>query len=191
MAGLEFLCGVPGSIGGALRMNAGAYGKEIADVATGARALDRAGAVRALSPQDLGFSYRHCSVDPDWIFIEAVLTGTAGARDEIAARMDEITRARSETQPVRTRTGGSTFKNPEGHTAWDLVDRAGCRGLSVGGAMVSDKHCNFLINTGDATAADLEALGEEVRRRVQDEFGIELEWEIRRIGEPAPGGGAR
>ncbi len=191
LAGLEFLCGVPGSIGGALRMNAGAYGKEIADVAVGARAMDRVGAVHALSPQDLGFSYRHCSVDPDWIFIEADLSGTAGAREEIAARMDEITRARSETQPIRTRTGGSTFKNPAGHTAWDLVDRAGCRGLSVGGAMVSDKHCNFLINTGEATAADLEALGEEVRRRVQDQFGIALEWEIRRIGEPAPLGGAR
>lgn len=182
IGGLEFLSGVPGTIGGALRMNAGAYGGEIKDVVASARALAPDGRVHELSPDALGFSYRRCGVPRDWIFLSARLRGRAKGRDAIARRMDEIKSQREATQPVRTRTGGSTFANPEGAKAWELIDRAGCRGLSVGGAKVSEQHCNFLINTGTATAADIEALGEEVRRRVFAETGVRLEWEIDRIG---------
>jgi UDP-N-acetylmuramate dehydrogenase len=184
LAGLEFLSGVPGTIGGALRMNAGAFGGEMKDVTVAAEAIDRQGRVHTLSPAQLDFSYRHCGVDESWVFTKAVLKGAAGDKTEISNRMAEIREARESTQPTRTRTGGSTFANPEGAKAWQLIDQAGCRGLRIGGAQVSEKHCNFLLNTGDATAADIEALGEEVRRRVLETSGIELRWEIRRIGVP-------
>jgi UDP-N-acetylmuramate dehydrogenase len=190
MAGLEFLSGVPGTIGGALRMNAGAYGSEMKDVTVAANAIDARGGRHRLELSRLGFSYRHCDVAEDWIFVGAELRGRAGNADAIQARMDEITTQREASQPVRTRTGGSTFANPPGHKAWELIDRAGCRGLRHGGAMVSEKHTNFLINTGDATAADIEALGEDVRARVRKAFGVELAWEIRRIGVATPGGDA-
>jgi UDP-N-acetylmuramate dehydrogenase len=185
IAGLEFLSGVPGTIGGALRMNAGAYGTETKDVVVGARAVDPAGRVSDLDPEDLGFGYRCCAVPRDWIFVSARLRGRLGDRAAIARRTEEIRTAREQTQPIRSRTGGSTFANPPGGKAWELIDRAGCRGLTRGGAQVSEKHCNFLINTGNATAADLEALGEEVRRRVFETSGVRLEWEIQRIGVAA------
>lgn len=182
IGGLEFLCGVPGTLGGALRMNAGAYGRELKDVLIEAEAVDGYGNLHRLQPEDFGFRYRGSAIPEDWIFLSARLRGEADDPKVIARRMTEIQTARSDSQPIRTRTGGSTFKNPEGAKAWELIDKAGCRGLKRGGAMVSDKHCNFLINTGNATAADIEALGEEVRRRVQETSGIELQWEIRRIG---------
>ena len=188
IAGLEFLCGVPGTIGGALRMNAGAYEKEVSDVIVDAEALDENGTPHRLKPEDLGYSYRHCTLPEGWIFTSGRFRGVAGDSAEIAARMEEISQAREESQPIRTRTGGSTFTNPPGHKAWQLVDQAGCRGLKRGGAMVSEKHCNFLVNTGGATAADIEELGEEVRRRVHETSGIDLHWEIRRIGLPGDGG---
>ncbi len=189
IAGLEFLSGIPGTIGGALRMNAGAYGAEMKDVTLSADALDARGNRHNLDLAALGFTYRHCAVSEDWIFIAASLRGRAGDRAAIQRRMDEINAAREETQPVRTRTGGSTFANPPGHKAWELIDKVGGRGLRRGGAMVSEKHCNFLINAGEASAADIEALGEELRRRVKDAFGVTLEWEIRRIGVPRAGAG--
>lgn len=181
-AGLAFLSGIPGAIGGALRMNAGAYGVEIKDVLISARAVNRAGVLIESTHDSLGFSYRHCDAPDDWIFVGAELRVQAGDPDAIAAQMTEIAKARGESQPIRTRTGGSTFKNPPGQKAWELVDKAGCRGLRKGGAQVSEQHCNFLINTGDATAADLEDLGEDVRRRVLEDSGVALEWEIKRIG---------
>jgi len=187
IGGLEFLSGVPGTIGGALRMNGGAYGKETKDVVVWAEMADPHGQVHRLTGEQLGFSYRHCAAPEDWIFIGARLAGQADAPEAIAARMAEIQEARADSQPIRTRTGGSTFKNPPGNKAWRLIEQAGCRGLKHGPAMVSEKHCNFLINTGEAKAADLEQLGEEVRRRVQATSGIELEWEIRRIGVTAGG----
>jgi UDP-N-acetylmuramate dehydrogenase len=186
VTGLEFLSGIPGTIGGALRMNGGAYGRELSDVVVSATALDRAGNVHRLDRDGLGLSYRHCALPEDWIFTGAVLRGETGEPAVIDRRMQEIAAARADSQPVRARTGGSTFANPPGHKAWQLIDRAGCRGLTVGGAQVSEKHCNFLLNLGAATAADLENLGEEVRRRVFETSGIELRWEIRRIGT-APG----
>lgn len=189
IAGLEFLSGVPGTIGGAVRMNAGAYGKEIKDVLVWAEAADPAGRVHRLSNAELGFAYRRSALPEDWICLGARLAGMPGDRAEIAARMKEIQGQRADSQPIRSRTGGSTFKNPPGHKAWQLIDAAGCRGLRIGGAMVSEKHCNFLINTGEATAADLENLGEEVRRRVKAQSGVELEWEIKRLGVPADKGG--
>jgi UDP-N-acetylmuramate dehydrogenase len=184
LAGLDFLCGIPGTVGGALRMNAGAYGSEIKDRLIAATALDRRGRRHQLTAADMAFSYRRCGVDPEWIFVAARFRGRAGKTAEIEGRMAEIKKAREATQPIRTRTGGSTFLNPPGDSAWRLIDAAGCRGLALGGAMVSQKHANFLINTGGATAAELEALGEEVRRRVHEAFGIWLEWEIRRLGRP-------
>jgi UDP-N-acetylmuramate dehydrogenase len=187
VAGLEFLSGIPGTVGGGVRMNAGAYGHAIADVVVSATALDRAGNAHRHAAAAMGLSYRHCALDPELIFVEARLRG---ARDEprvVFARMTDIRARRAQTQPIRARTGGSTFKNPPGHAAWRLIDAAGCRGLQRGGAMVSPQHTNFLINTGNATAADLEGLGEEVRRRVYDNSGVVLEWEIRRIGRPLPG----
>lgn len=187
IAGFEFLSGIPGSIGGSVRMNAGAYGREIKDVLISATALDRSGRAHVLYRQQAGFSYRHCSVDPSWIFIESRLRGTVGDRAAIASQLVAIRSTREATQPVRARTGGSTFRNPPGDSAWRLIDAAGCRGIVQGGAMVSRKHANFLINTGAATAADLEGLGEEVRRRVYDASGIVLEWEIDRIGQQLPG----
>ena len=187
VTGLEFLSGVPGTIGGALRMNAGAYGAEMKNIVEGAVALDGVGNRHELTPEDLGFSYRHSSIPKDWIFVEAHLRGHAGQVEDIRGRMDDIKKAREDSQPLRTSTGGSTFKNPDGHKAWQLIDEAGCRGLQIGGAQVSEKHCNFLINHGDATAADIENLGEEVRRRVKEKSGVELQWEIKRIGVEAEG----
>lgn len=182
LAGLEFLIGIPGTIGGALRMNAGAYGAEVSDIFAAARAVTGRGEVAALSPADMVFAYRHCGQPDDVIFTQATFRGMPGDVDAISRRMADIQKARGETQPVKSRTGGSTFANPDGHKAWELIEKAGCRGLTRGGAQVSPQHCNFLINTGNATAADLEGLGEEVRRRVLEETGIELHWEIRRIG---------
>lgn len=184
IGGIEFLCGIPGTIGGALRMNAGAYGREIKDVLVWAEAVDQQGEVHRLSPADMGFAYRKSSIPADWIFLAARLSGRADDPTAIAARMSEIQASRSESQPIRNRTGGSTFKNPPGEKAWELIDRAGCRGLKQGGAMVSELHCNFLINTGSATAEDIETLGEKVRAKVLETSGITLEWEIRRIGIP-------
>ena len=185
IAGLEFLSGVPGTIGGGLRMNAGDYGGEIKDVLVEADAVDRGGTVHRLPAAELGLSYRHSDAPADWIFTSALLRGRCGEPDAIAGKMAEIKAAREASQPIRARTGGSTFANPPGHQAWRLIDEAGCRGLARGGAMVSEKHTNFLINTGAATAADIEGLGEEVRRRVNAQFGVVLEWEIRRIGRHA------
>lgn len=182
IARLAFLRGIPGAIGGALRMNGGAYGRETKDVLVEARGVDRSGTVRSYTNAEMGFTYRHCGVGDDVIFTEALFAGTPGDRAAIAAEMDEITAKRETTQPVKSRTGGSTFKNPPGHKAWQLIDAAGCRGLVVGDAQVSELHCNFLINRGSASAADIENLGEEVRRRVKEQNGIELEWEIQRIG---------
>lgn len=191
VTGLEFLSGIPGAIGGALRMNAGAYGSEIKDVLVRAQAVDRAGVLNVLLPDAFGFSYRHCTVPEDWIFVGADLIARPGDPAEIATRMAEIAAARGDAQPIRTRTGGSTFKNPSNEAgaakAWELIDKAGCRGLVIGGAQVSEQHCNFLINTGSATADDLETLGETVRRRVREETGVTLEWEIKRIGQPLDG----
>jgi UDP-N-acetylmuramate dehydrogenase len=185
LAGLEFLSGIPGTIGGALRMNAGAYGREMKDVVIECKALDPEGGLHKLKLDRLEFSYRHCGVPEDWIFTGAVMRGTRDDKSKIAERMAEIRRAREESQPLRTRTGGSTFANPPGHKAWQLIDEAGLRGFKVGGAMVSEKHTNFLINTGSATGADIENLGEEIRRRVKAKSGVTLEWEIRRIGRPS------
>jgi UDP-N-acetylmuramate dehydrogenase len=183
LSGLSFLRGIPGSIGGALRMNGGAYGREVKDALVEARAVDRAGQIHRLSNADMGFSYRHCGVPDDRVFTQAVFRGERGDPAVIAAEMEKITEAREATQPVRSRTGGSTFKNPPGpKKAWQLIEAAGCRGLRMGDAQVSEMHCNFLINLGKATAADIETLGETVRRRVKENSGIELEWEIKRIG---------
>ena len=185
IGGLEFLSGIPGTIGGACRMNAGAYGSELAAVLVAATAVDRRGELHRLDKAAMGFTYRHSAVPDDWIFCGAELVGEPGDATEIQQRLNAIQAAREESQPVRARTGGSTFVNPEGRKAWQLIDQAGCRGLRLGGAMVSEKHCNFLINTGDATAAEIEALGEMVRQRVKEASGIELAWEIKRIGVPA------
>jgi UDP-N-acetylmuramate dehydrogenase len=181
--GLAFLRGVPGAIGGALRMNAGAHGGEIATVLVEARGLDRGGAIRIFANADMGYSYRHSAAPEDVIFTRARLQGRPGDPDAILTEMERISRAREASQPIREKTGGSTFKNPPGARAWELIDQAGCRGLVLGDAEVSPMHCNFLINRGRATAADLEALGEEVRRRVRETSGVSLEWEIRRLGE--------
>ena len=184
LAGLEFLSGIPGTIGGALRMNAGAYEGDLAQVLVSANAVDRAGKVHEVSAVAMGFSYRHSEAPADWIFTSARLRATPGDQLAIARRIAEIDAARTDSQP-RSRTGGSTFVNPPGRKAWQLIDQAGCRGLRIGEAQVSEKHCNFLINLGEATATDIEALGEEVRRRVLEKTGVQLEWEIRRIGESA------
>ena len=184
VAGLEFLVGIPGTIGGALRMNAGAYGTEIKDVFQSTDAITEDGECVQLGITEMGFGYRRCTVPSSYIFIAATLQGTSGDVSAIQARMKDIQESRETTQPVRERTGGSTFANPEGHSAWALVDAAGCRGLKIGGAMVSEAHTNFLINAGDATALDIEMLGEDIRRRVKEDSGIELHWEIRRLGVP-------
>ena len=181
IAGLAFLSGIPGTIGGALRMNGGAYGGETKDVMVEARGIDRAGNLRTYSNAEMGFAYRHCAVPDDVIFTSAVFQGRAGDPEAIAAEMDNIKQKREASQP-RNRTGGSTFKNPPGQSAWKLVDEAGCRGLRVGEAQVSELHSNFLINLGRATAADIETLGETVRARVKQKSGVELEWEIKRVG---------
>jgi UDP-N-acetylmuramate dehydrogenase len=182
IAGLAFFRGIPGAVGGALRMNGGAYGRETKDALVEARGVDRAGHVRVYANADMRYRYRHCGVPDDVIFTQALFEGAPGDPAQIAAEMEKITEAREATQPVRSRTGGSTFKNPDGRKAWQLIDAAGCRGLIIGGAQVSEMHCNFLVNLGDATAADIETLGETVRARVKETSGVELEWEIRRIG---------
>jgi UDP-N-acetylmuramate dehydrogenase len=182
VGGLAFLRGVPGSIGGALRMNAGAHGGEIKDVLVEASGVDRSGVKRRFSNAEMGLSYRHSSAPQGIIFTGASLQGRPGDPADIEAEMERITRAREASQPIREKTGGSTFKNPPGQKAWELIDKAGCRGLAIGDAQVSTMHCNFLINRGGASAGDLEALGEEVRRRVHDASGVRLEWEIKRIG---------
>jgi UDP-N-acetylmuramate dehydrogenase len=182
VAGLSFLRGIPGAIGGALRMNGGAYGTETKDVLVEARGVDRAGRAHVFANADMHYTYRHCGVADDVIFTQALLQGRPGDPATIGAEMDKITEARESTQPVKSRTGGSTFKNPPGHKAWQLIDAAGCRGFQIGGAQVSELHCNFLINLGTATAADIETLGETVRGRVKETSGVELEWEIKRIG---------
>ncbi len=187
VAGLEFLRGIPGTVGGFVRMNGGAYGREVADVLVSCEVVLRSGRQQTLAASELAYSYRHSALADDTIVVAATFRGQPGDRAEIQAEMDRIAAAREATQPLRTRTGGSTFKNPPGNKAWKLVDESGCRGLRVGGAQVSEKHANFLLNTGDATAADIEALGEEVRRRVLAHTGVGLEWEIRRVGVPSCG----
>jgi len=183
IAGLEFLRGVPGTIGGALKMNAGCYGSETKDVFVEAIAIDGKGNKIKLSGADMGFEYRKArGAGEDLIFVEAVFEGRKDDPAAIRDRMEELSANREAAQPIKSKTGGSTFKNPSGHKAWQLIDQAGCRGLRIGGAQVSEKHTNFLINTGDASASDLEALGDEVRRRVKEQSGITLEWEIKRVG---------
>lgn len=187
IAGLEFYRGIPGSIGGALRMNAGAHGRETKDVLVEARAVDRQGRIHVLSLADMGFTYRHSAVPGDWIFTQATFRGTPGDSAEILKAMNEVAEYREANQPIKERTGGSTFKNPPGHSAWKLVDAAGCRGLRVGGAKVSEMHCNFLINDKGASGEDVERLGETVRARVKANSGVQLEWEIIRLGVPRDG----
>ncbi|MFL6737213.1 MAG: UDP-N-acetylmuramate dehydrogenase [Sphingomonas sp.] len=182
IAGLEFLRGIPGTVGGFVRMNGGAYGREVRDILVSARLALRTGEVVEWSAEKLGYTYRHSDVPAGAVVLEAVFRGTPGDPGAIGAEMDAIARAREESQPLRSRTGGSTFKNPPGHKAWALVDAAGCRGLTMGDAQVSEKHCNFLLNLGSATSAQIEALGEEVRRRVEAKTHIVLEWEIQRVG---------
>jgi len=182
LAGLEFYFGIPGTIGGALRMNAGANSAETKDVLVEATGIDRKGTVHTFSNADMKFVYRNAGVDPSIVFTSARFRGVAAAPDAIRARMEEVQRHRETAQPIREKTGGSTFKNPPGNSAWKLIDAAGCRGLRVGGAQVSQMHCNFLINTGNATGHDIETLGETVRNRVKETSGIELHWEIKRIG---------
>ncbi|MCA3556402.1 UDP-N-acetylmuramate dehydrogenase [Aestuariivirga sp.] len=184
---LTFLRGIPGTIGGALRMNAGAYGGETRDILIEARAVDRSGAIRVLSNADMKYAYRHCGAPEDLVFTQALFQGRAGDAAGISAAMDKITESREATQPIKSRTGGSTFKNPPGNKSWQLIDKAGMRGFAVGPARVSELHCNFLINGGGATAAQIEALGETVRARVKATSGIDLEWEIKRIGLKAEG----
>jgi UDP-N-acetylmuramate dehydrogenase len=187
IAGLAFYRGIPGSIGGALRMNAGAHGRETKDVLVEARAVDPEGNIHVLSLADMGFTYRHSGVPADWIFTEALYQGTAGDPATILREMDEVADYREKNQPIKERTGGSTFKNPPGQSAWKLIDDAGCRGFRVGGAQVSEKHCNFLINDQGASGEDIERLGETVRARVKAKAGVTLEWEIIRLGLPTDG----
>lgn len=184
VAGLEFFSGIPGTIGGALRMNAGAYGSETKDILESAEVLFRTGELRRMTPADMGMSYRHNDLSDDVIFLGAAFRGKPGDAAAIQKRMDDIKQSRSASQPIRSKTGGSTFANPEGKKAWQLIDEAGCRGFSIGGAQMSEMHCNFMLNTGTATAADLERLGEEVIRRVYAQSQIMLRWEIKRIGVP-------
>jgi UDP-N-acetylmuramate dehydrogenase len=188
IAGLAFLRGIPGAVGGALRMNGGAYGRETKDALIEARGVDRQGAIRILANGDMHYAYRHCGAPGDIIFTEALFAGTPGDPAQIAADMDRITESREATQPIKSRTGGSTFKNPRGRKAWQLIDASGCRGMRIGDAQVSEMHCNFLINLGGASAAEIEGLGETVRARVRENSGVELEWEIKRIGIAANDG---
>jgi len=182
IGGLAFFRGIPGAIGGALRMNGGAYGRETKDVLIEVRGVDRRGRSRVFVNGDMHYAYRHCGAPEDVVFTQALFQGTPGHRAAIAAEMDKITESREATQPIKSRTGGSTFKNPPGRKAWQLIDAAGCRGLRIGDAQVSEMHCNFLINLGGARAADIETLGETVRARVKENSGVDLEWEIKRIG---------
>ncbi len=183
IAGMEFLRGIPGTIGGAVRMNAGAYGREICDILVSADIVLRSGELQTIPVTDMGYSYRHSKLPDGAIVVAATFHGTSGDPETIGAKMKRIAEEREASQPLRTKTGGSTFKNPDGRKAWQLVDEAGCRGLQIGQAQVSEKHCNFLINLGGATSADIEALGEEVRTRVEAHSGIELQWEIQRVGD--------
>jgi len=182
IGGMEFLRGIPGTVGGFVRMNGGAYGREVKDILTSAKLALRSGELTEWPLERLGYTYRHSEVPEGAVVVEATFRGTPGKPEAIGAEMDAIARAREESQPLRSRTGGSTFKNPPGHKAWALIDAAGCRGLTLGGAQVSEKHCNFLLNLGSATSAEIEALGEEVRRRVAAKTNITLEWEIQRVG---------
>ena len=184
IAGLEFMRGIPGTIGGFVRMNAGAYGRETADVLIDCEVVLPGGELVSLPAADLQYSYRHSALPEGAVVVSARLQGEPGDPAVIGAEMERIAEARENSQPVRTKTGGSTFKNPDGQKAWQLVDAAGCRGLRLGGAQVSEKHTNFLINVDDATSADIEGLGEEVKRRVYEHSGVELEWEIQRVGRP-------
>lgn len=184
IAGLEFLRGIPGTVGGFVRMNGGAYGREVADILIDCEVMFPCGKLSRVPVEELAYSYRHSELASGAIVVSARFQGTPGDPAAIGAEMERIAKAREESQPLRTKTGGSTFKNPDGHKAWELVDAAGCRGLTMGGAQVSKKHTNFLINTGDATSGDIEALGEEVRRRVRENSGVELQWEIQRVGRP-------
>ena len=182
VAGLSFYRGIPGSIGGALRMNAGAHGGETRDYLVEARAVDYEGNIRTFSAEEMGHTYRNCALPYNFIFTEAIFKGQPGEKDEIEKANAEVVAYREEKQPVKDRTGGSTFKNPPGHSSWKLIDEAGLRGFKIGGAKVSEKHCNFLINEGDATGTDLETLGETVRKRVFEKSGVKLDWEIKRLG---------
>ena len=184
ISGLSFYRGIPGGIGGALRMNAGAHGRETCEVVVEARAVDRQGKLHVLPVAELHYTYRHCGAPEDFVFTEALFQGEPGEPADILAEMDKVAAYREEVQPIKSRTGGSTFKNPPGNKAWQLIDAAGCRGLKVGGAHVSEMHCNFLINEGAATGADIEELGETVRARVKATSGIDLDWEIKRLGVP-------
>jgi UDP-N-acetylmuramate dehydrogenase len=183
IAGLEFLRSIPGTVGGFVRMNGGAYGGEVKDILVDCDVVLRDGERANLSVEELHYSYRHSELPDGAIVVSARFRGKPGEPSSIQAEMDRISESREASQPLRSKTGGSTFKNPDGHKAWQLVDEAGCRGLQIGGAQVSEKHTNFLINTGDASSADIEALGEEVRRRVMAKSGIDLQWEIQRVGE--------
>ncbi len=183
IAGLEFQRGIPGTVGGAVRMNAGAYGDETKDILIEATLVLRSGEIVTWSNDDFKYRYRHSAVPKDAIVVEALFQGGAGDPTIIGVKMDEIAAEREASQPLRSRTGGSTFKNPEGHKAWQLIDEAGCRGLRNGDAQVSEKHTNFLLNLGDASSADIEALGEEVRKRVLEHSGVTLEWEVQRVGK--------
>lgn len=185
IAGLEFLRGIPGTVGGAVRMNAGAYGRDTSNILVEITLVTRNGTVETWPAAKLGYTYRHSALPAGAVVVEALFEGTPGDKAEIGAEMDRIAAEREASQPLRSRTGGSTFKNPEGHSAWKLVDEAGCRGLRRGDAQVSEKHCNFLLNLGNASSADIEALGEDVRARVKAQSGVELEWEIQRVGMPA------
>ena len=190
VAGLEFLRGIPGTVGGAVRMNAGAYGRDTAGILIELTLVLRNGTVETWPAARLGYTYRHSDLPEGAVVVEALFAGTPGDPVAIGAEMDRIAAEREASQPLRSRTGGSTFKNPDGHKAWALVDAAGCRGLRRGAAQVSEKHCNFLLNLGGASAADIEALGEDVRARVKAQSGVELEWEIQRVGVTSAGGGA-
>ena len=182
IAGVEFLRSIPGTVGGFVRMNGGAYGREVKDILVECEVVLRSGDVRTMTLDELGYTYRHSALPEQAIVVSATFRGSPGEPAIIQAEMDRIAASREESQPLRSRTGGSTFKNPPGHKAWALIDAAGCRGLTLGGAQVSEKHCNFLLNTGDATSSEIEALGEEVRRRVRANSNIMLEWEIQRVG---------
>ncbi|GHC88251.1 UDP-N-acetylenolpyruvoylglucosamine reductase [Novosphingobium pokkalii] len=182
IAGLEFLRSIPGTVGGFVRMNGGAYGREVKDILVDCDVVIRSGEIARLSLAELGYAYRHSELTDGSIVVAARFRGEPGDPEAIQAEMDRISAAREASQPLRSKTGGSTFKNPDGHRAWALVDAAGCRGLTLGGAQVSEKHTNFLINTGTATSAEIEALGEEVRARVKQTQGVELQWEIKRVG---------
>ena len=182
IAGLEFLRGIPGTVGGFVRMNGGAYGREVKDILASARIMLRSGEIEEWPLERLGYTYRHSELPEGATVVEATFCGEPGDPKAIGAEMDSIARAREESQPLRSRTGGSTFKNPPGHKAWVLIDAAGCRGFRIGDAQVSEKHCNFLLNLGNARSSEIEQLGEEVRRRVKDKTGIQLEWEIQRVG---------